>query len=175
MGGQSTRMGSDKAFVQWQGQTLLEKAIDHLSGITEDIYLSVNTEQYARLHNKHACIQDRYPDKGPLGGILSALEILQEDIMVLAVDMPNLTARAVKDLISAAKNSETITCYQLKEAIQPFPSYWSVQLLPKLEQSVMSNRLAMIKFIVEQQPNLITSKEPELFKNFNAPYDLIEL
>lgn len=174
MGGQSTRMGSDKAFVQWQGQTLLEKAIDHLSGITEDIYLSVNAEQYARLHNKHACIQDRYPDKGPLGGILSALETLQENLIVLAVDMPNMSAKCVKDLISAAKDSETITCYQLKESIQPFPSYWSVQLLPKLKQSVQNNHLAMIKFIVAQQPNLIASNVHELFKNFNSPSDLFD-
>jgi molybdenum cofactor guanylyltransferase len=174
MGGQSTRMGSDKAFVQWHGQTLLEKAIDHLSAITEDIYLSVNAEQYAQLHGEYACIQDRYPDKGPLGGILSALEILQEDLIVLAVDMPNLSARSVKDLISAAKDSETITCCQLKEAIQPFPSYWSVQLLPKLEESVQNNRLRLIKFIVAQQPNLIASNDPELFNNFNRPEDMIE-
>jgi molybdopterin-guanine dinucleotide biosynthesis protein A len=174
MGGQSTRMGSDKAFVQWQGQTLLEKAIDHLSGITQDIHLSVNTEQYNLLHNEYACIQDRYPDKGPLGGILSALEILQEDLIVLAVDMPNLTARAVKDLISAAKDSETITCYQLKESIQPFPSYWSVRLLPKLEESVLNNRLAMIKFIIAQEPNLISTNDNELFNNFNRPDDMID-
>jgi molybdopterin-guanine dinucleotide biosynthesis protein A len=174
IGGQSTRMGSDKAFVQWQGQTLLEKAIDHLSEITEDIYLSVNVEQYDRLHGGYNCIQDRYPDKGPLGGILSALEILQEDLIVLAVDMPNLSATSVKDLISAAKDSNRITCYQYNEAIQPFPSYWPVQVLPKLEQSVLNNRLAMIKFIIEQQPNLISANDNELFKNFNRPDDMIE-
>tara|TARA_R110001592_G_scaffold308763_1_gene582766 strand:- start:3343 stop:3900 length:558 start_codon:yes stop_codon:yes gene_type:complete len=174
MGGQSTRMGSDKAFVQWQGQTLLEKAIDHLSGITEDIYLSVNAEQYDLLHDEYACIQDRYPDKGPLGGILSALEILKEDLIVLAVDMPNLSAACVKDLIGASKDSSTITCYQYKQAIQPFPSYWPVQLLPKLEQTVLNNHLAMIKFIVAQQPNLIPASDSDLFNNFNRPDDLIE-
>lgn len=173
MGGQSSRMGSDKAFVQWHGHTLLEKAIDHLSGITEDIYLSVNAEQNAQLQGEYPCIQDRYPDKGPLGGILSALEILQEDLIVLAVDMPNLNDRSVKDLISAAKDSNTITCYQLKESTQPFPSYWSIQLLPRLEESVQNNHLAMIKFIVEQKPNLIASIDPELFNNFNRPEDLI--
>ena len=174
MGGQSTRMGSDKAFVQWQGKTLLEKAIDNLASITEDIYLSVNAEQYAQLHDKHACIQDRYSDKGPLGGILSALETLQEDLIVLAVDMPNLSTWSVKDLISAAKDSNTITCYHYNEAIQPFPSYWPVQVLPKLEQSVLNNRLAVIKFIIEQQPNLISANDAEFFKNFNRPDDMIE-
>jgi len=173
MGGQSTRMGSDKAFVQWHGQTLLEKAIDHLSGITDDIYLSVNAEQYDLLQDEYACIQDQYPDKGPMGGILSALEKLHEDLIVLAVDMPNLSAANILDLISAAKDFKTITCYQYKDAIQPFPSFWPVQLLPNLEASVLNNRLAMIKFIVAQQPKLITTNSPEQFNNFNRPDDMI--
>lgn len=167
-------MGSDKAFVEWQGQTFLQKAIDHLSGITVDIYLSVNAEQFAQLHQQYACIQDQYSDRGSLGGILSALELIKNDLIVVAVDMPKMNTASTKELINAAKDSNTITCYQVMESIQPFPSYWPFQLLTKLEESVLNNRLSVIEFIIEQEPKLITSKEPELFQNFNAPSDMVD-
>lgn len=172
MGGQSIRMGTDKAFVLWQGKTLLERVIENLSGNIDDIYLSVNADQYEVLNSSYNCILDKYPDKGPLAGILSALETLHEDVIVLAVDMPNLDGKTIENLMNLTGETETVTCYNYEEAIQPFPSYWPIQLLSKIESRIQQDHLSVIKLIQDSQPKLISLEDIKSFKNFNSPSDL---
>ena len=170
MGGQSIRMGTDKAFVQWQGKTLLERSIENLSGITEDIYLSVNTDQHEALNDSYNCILDKYPDKGPLSGILSALETLNDDLIVLAVDMPEVNHSMLCRLIS---NSTKVRAYQSQEnQWEPLPSFWPKTITEILSSYFSSNRLSINGFLKTHGETVISNTNSNSFKNLNSPDDL---
>ena len=86
-GGNSKRMGKDKACLLLDGQTFLDRIISQLDGM-DDIYLSVGkADPYPGDSLIH--IQDDYEDCGPMGGILKALRCCQHEVLfVTACDMP---------------------------------------------------------------------------------------
>src|SRR5262245_25811683 len=80
-GGQSRRMGRDKATLKWGPASLLDHMTQLLSTVADPVRV-VGREE----------LPDRIPGKGPLGGILTALETSErENNLVLAVDLPLLT------------------------------------------------------------------------------------
>lgn len=91
-GGTSRRMGQDKALLQIDGQTQLERmtAIAHNAGCNQ-IVISRNTEGF---------VMDEIADRGPLGGLLSALPHCDhERLLLLPIDMPLLSSAALQFLI----------------------------------------------------------------------------
>jgi molybdopterin-guanine dinucleotide biosynthesis protein A len=94
-GGQSLRMGSDKAELIFEGRSLLQRAVDLLQSIgMADIVVSGEREGYR-------CVADCAPGGGPLVGLLSVMQQHPgQRLLVLPVDMPRLSAEALSRLIS---------------------------------------------------------------------------
>src|SRR5262245_34582834 len=80
-GGKSTRMGRDKALLDWHGRTLLAHMVGLLETAADEVHV---VGRYPLL--------DRAPSRGPLSGIARALEFSSTEAnLVLAVDLPYLT------------------------------------------------------------------------------------
>lgn len=92
-GGQSSRMGQDKALMPFLGQTLIARQVDRLQALKCQILVITNRpEAYAFLNLP--CVSDLFPGTGPLGGLLTALEAAQTPgVGVVACDMPFLNPR----------------------------------------------------------------------------------
>ena len=74
-GGESRRMGSDKALLLNDGETQLARAVRLLQAHTEKVFVSARVSQSGDSErNRFPQILDRYQDMGPLAGILSAME-----------------------------------------------------------------------------------------------------
>src|SRR5215471_16244499 len=91
-GGESSRMGQDKAWVQFEGQPLIARALSTVrnSGITEIFISGRPGTDYSVLGC--SVLVDREFGLGPIAGIERALDATQTSlILVLAVDMPRMT------------------------------------------------------------------------------------
>ena len=171
-GGKSSRMGNEKALVSFQGKSLLRHAFDLLNELKLDTYLSINPNQLLWAKG-YPYVIDELDEVGPLGGIYSALNQLQRDILVLPVDMPNITDMEVEKLIRTAQEVSKLTCFQFQQIIQPFPSYWPKNMINPVLQAIKEDHLALIKFIREQSPYLIEAHDSLIFKNINKPTELL--
>jgi len=171
MGGQSLRMGSDKAFVEYRNQTLLTHCLSQLKGITSEVFLSVNAYQFEILHGHYNCIQDCYPDKGPMGGILSALETLNEDLIVLAVDMPEVNHAMLSRLV--LKGSKVKTYQNQENQREPLPSFWPKTITKTLSSYFAKDQLSLNSFLKIHGEVVISDTDSGSFKNLNSPSDLI--
>jgi molybdopterin-guanine dinucleotide biosynthesis protein A len=90
-GGQSRRMGRDKALLELEGQTLLERC--------KNLGAALGAQQVLVSRNEPGFIQDLVNDAGPMAGIAAALPYCLTDwLLVLPVDMPLLTPAALKPL-----------------------------------------------------------------------------
>ena len=69
-GGKSTRMGRDKAFVEFDGRTLLSRALELAGSVSEDVCIVGSRQTFAGLGTT---LEDVHKDCGPLGGIHAAL------------------------------------------------------------------------------------------------------
>lgn len=89
-GGESRRMGSDKALLKIAGRPLLARTIDLLHRVSDDVLVIGRRAGYESFGA--AVIADRFPSAGPLGGIATALSAAtHEYVLVVACDMPLLS------------------------------------------------------------------------------------
>ena len=172
MGGKSTRMGTDKAFVQWKGKTMLDHAFATLRQVTSNVHLSVNQEQYRKLHTAFDCIEDIYPEKGPMGGILSALEYLQKDILVIGVDMPNVNATALDKILEQRNTSRSVIAYRDGQHWHPLPSFWSIDLAKDLKTTIYSKDVSLQRVLDKHGKALDVTLGSTIFLNINSPGNL---
>lgn len=96
-GGKSTRMGTCKAELQYNGKTFLDHMLDkaHALGITR-CYIS----GYASRREDVQTVWDIYPDRGPLSGLHATLKAIQTPYcLVLPVDAPELPLEILEGLL----------------------------------------------------------------------------
>lgn len=106
-GGKSTRMGADKAFVQFEGRTLLEHALDLVRSVAADVRIVGARDKFAPFA---PTVEDIFRDRGPLGGIHAALRASQTELnFMLAVDMPFVSASFLRYLIREAEAASDAT------------------------------------------------------------------
>jgi len=105
VGGDSSRMGRDKALLPAHGRTLVEVAADALWTITGHASLVGGSRRIPLA--RFGFVPDLYPREGPLGGILSALDHSQADWnLVVACDMPGLKVDFLRQLLDLAEHSD---------------------------------------------------------------------
>lgn len=107
-GGDSRRMGRDKALVTIDGVAMAELVAAALTaGGCHDVILIGGDEAGLRAATGRAWVADRWPGEGPLGGLLTALSAANgRDVVVAACDLPDLDADAVRSLIAASALAE---------------------------------------------------------------------
>ena len=108
-GGQSRRMGQDKALMLYNGRTLIDHASSLLraAGCSE-VFVSRNAPGF---------LNDQIEDAGPLSGVHAALDKLgnsdsekHTELLVLPVDMPQMTPELLKRLVLVGREGPQ-ACY----------------------------------------------------------------
>lgn len=108
-GGDSRRMGTDKAFVAVGGVPMVVKAIGALrtAGTEPTVVVGGDGPDLRKLGLCH--VPDRYPGGGPLGGIITALSTLEAPlVMVLSCDLTAPSPQAVAAVLDHAAASERV-------------------------------------------------------------------
>ncbi len=95
-GGESRRMGRNKALAPFLGEPLVQRVCRRLSGLGDERLLTTNTpEAYAFLGLP--CFPDPLPGRGALGGLYAALSAArQEWVAVVACDLPFANAELLR-------------------------------------------------------------------------------
>src|SRR5689334_356060 len=90
-GGKSSRMGRDKAFLEFDGQTMLDRLLNITRGVTKEICI---VGDLAKFRSFGSVVEDIFRDRGPLGGIHAALSSTKTDLnLMVAVDLPFIEAK----------------------------------------------------------------------------------
>jgi molybdopterin-guanine dinucleotide biosynthesis protein A len=97
-------MGRDKALLPFRGVTLAQTVAQAVKTAAGSVSL-VGNFRYGGLG--YEIVPDRYPGEGPLGGILTALDHSTADWnLIVACDMPGLSADFLRQLLNAAGRSD---------------------------------------------------------------------
>lgn len=180
-GGDSTRMGSDKALLPiGANETLLERAWKVASSLTDFCVVSCAA---GRPYAGFACVEDEFGARGPCQGILASLQKAESlgfmDILALACDLPGMTPEPLRALMAAhAKAGPQImaTLYQstLTGRVEMLAGVYSIRFLPLL-QSGMAAGIQSLYWLLPPQGRQCLPYGPELrenFRNCNTRADL---
>jgi molybdopterin-guanine dinucleotide biosynthesis protein A len=176
-GGRSTRMGRDKAALEYSGRSQLERAFALLDPLVARAFVSVRADQGADpLRARFAQIVDAAPGlEGPAAGILSALRAHpQAAWLVLACDLPFLDAGTLQHLIARRDPTRVATAFRSSRDALPEPlcAIYEPSALAALEQFVASGRNCPRKFLIQSDALLLDQPSAEALANVNTPTEL---
>ena len=144
-GGQSSRLGTDKSFVNVNGQSLIERIVDKLARLSDDVIIVTNSpEKYDHLEAK--LVGDIYPGKGSLGGIYSGLRAaVNAYSLVVACDMPFLDLNLLRYMILLARGHDVVIP-KVRGLPEPLHAIYSKSCLEPIDRLLAQGELKIIDF-----------------------------
>ena len=174
-GGNSERMGMDKAHLEIAGRSILGRLVDVASALTDNVLIVGRTKVNESIPANVTCVKDAWKDCGPLGGIATAVkEAGDRDVLVIACDMPSIKIEALEYLRDQHQNTakeQMGTVVNWNAQIQPLFAYYRSKVLPNMEKALAKKELAVHRFIkgnrfkVLEMPDLLS----ESLFNINTP------
>jgi len=180
-GGRSSRMGTDKALVVFNRQTLLEGSLARLSAVSSGTWIVGSREKFSPFGN---VVEDEFPDHGPLGGIHAALRASKADLnLVLAVDMPFVDVRFLKYLIAKAGAAKAVaTVPRAGGGWQPLCAVYRKRFTECAEPALRAGKNKIDPLFAQCEVQVLEEAEllkdgfsADLFRNVNTPEELAAL
>jgi molybdenum cofactor guanylyltransferase len=175
-GGRSSRMGRDKAFLEFEGQSLLRRALLLAHSVARDVRIVGPASKFSA---SGIVVEDTFPDRGPLGGIHTALNASPTDLnLILAVDMPFLSKRFLIYLVQRARtNDAIITIPRTQSGWEPLCAIYRRSFATIAEAALKSGENKIDRLFQNLKLNPITEEDLQpfpqnQFRNLNTPEDL---
>lgn len=188
-GGQSRRMGRDKAQIPWASGTFLTHTVDLLAEFGSEVFI-VGELQADNPPLTAAAIPDRLSGRGPLGGIHAALSHTHTDWnLILAVDLPLVTP-ALLGLIASKSDESSASAVvpRVGGRFQSLCAAYHRRLLPEVEGAILANDLSIHRLlerlstgmmgkngvvrVLEEDEIVAQGFQPDMLVNVNTPEDL---
>jgi molybdopterin-guanine dinucleotide biosynthesis protein A len=172
-GGDSSRMRRDKALLPYAGGTLLEHVAAEVAAAAGSAVIVGHPERYGRLGLE--CVADRWVGRGPLGGLVTALVMSSAAWnLVVACDMPELSAAFLKELLEAAEASGGDCLVPVSKAgrLEPLCAVYHRDCLPRLRAALERGALAVREAVRGPRAVFRPIAEGSWFRNLNRPQDL---
>ena len=182
-GGESRRMGKDKALMPFLGRPLIQRVVDRLRPIADEILVTTNSLEDYRFLNLRL-FPDLKPGRGALGGLYTALSSATcEAVAVVACDMPFVSAA----LIEAAsrllvQEDADVVIPDSGDGLEPMHAVYRCKTcLPAIEAAIEADQWRLISWFPQVkvcilQPDEIRLYDPSrlAFWNLNTPEDFAE-
>jgi molybdopterin-guanine dinucleotide biosynthesis protein A len=187
-GGQSSRMGEDKALKTFLGRPLIQRVIERLAPIADEVIVTTNRpEAYTFLDVR--LISDLKPGRGALGGLYTAIASASHPIVaVVACDMPFASATFIEtasrllieneaDVVIARVASRAKLAGKSVESYEPLHAvYRRETCLPAIESAIDADQWKVIAWFPQVKVRVLTSEEMKqldpaglAFWNVNTP------
>lgn len=170
-GGQSKRMGQDKALLQIRGKTLLAHIIDILYAVRpklDDVVVSGRKLEIPY-------VQDTYKNLGPLGGIYSVIHTVEQhaikSFLIMPVDMPLMTQNALDNLLTHENSMPSFDAFIYKNNYFPLLLRLTPAVLRFFENPPLSSIQNLLMHLNTFEANW-NKIEEHIFTNVNTPKDL---
>ena len=142
-GGQSTRMGRDKALLAIDGRPLVEHALELLRSLGLSPRICGSRSDLVRFAE---VVPDNFPQSGPLAGIEAALAVSDSELnLFVPVDLPGLPRGFLQWMMTRAERSQAIaTIPRYGGRFQPLCAVYSRRLLDGLRRSLATGDCKVI-------------------------------
>lgn len=182
-GGASSRMGEDKALKPFLGRPLIQRVIERLSPLADEVIVTTNRlADYAFLNLR--LIADLKPGRGALGGLYTAIASAASPLVaVVACDMPFASSvffEGARRLI--VQEGADVVIAKTEEGYEPFHAlYRRETCLPAIEAALASDQWKVISWFSQVKVRVLTPDEVKVFDpsgmcfwNLNTPEEFSE-
>jgi molybdopterin-guanine dinucleotide biosynthesis protein A len=182
-GGVSSRMGEDKALKPFLGRPLIQRVIERLAPLADELIVTTNRPaDYAFLNLR--LVPDLKPGRGALGGLHTAIASAAHPLVaVVACDMPFASAK----LIEAAgrlmvEEAADVVIAKSDEGYEPLHAlYRRDTCLPAIESAIEADQWKVIAWFPQVRVRVLSAEEIKQFDpsglafwNVNTPQEFAE-
>ncbi|MDD4362608.1 MAG: molybdenum cofactor guanylyltransferase [Atribacterota bacterium] len=178
-GGRSTRIGlnKDKSKMKLMGISLLDRVIANILAskyFKEDSIIIIGPKD--KYQDYKRVFEDIYPQKGPLGGILTGLLVSDAFYnLIVGCDMPFIRKELIGLLLQNISIHDIIIPGYGRELFEPLCAVYSKKCIDIIEKNIKDNKLAVksifpylnVKIVEEHD---IKKIDPELISFFNINF-----
>ncbi|HEX6268764.1 MAG TPA: molybdenum cofactor guanylyltransferase [Anaerolineales bacterium] len=179
-GGQSSRMGEDKALKPFLGRPLIERVVERLSPIADELIVTTNrsddhaflitsTGPIGQSVHRLRLLPDLKPGRGALGGLYTAIASAKNPIVaVVACDMPFASSRLIEAGSRLLVEEEAdVVIPKSNEGYEPLHAvYRRETCLPAIEAAIDANQWKVIAWFPQVKVRVLT---PEEIKRYDPP------
>ena len=175
-GGQSRRMGHDKALLVRDGRSQLSHVAGLLAGHTERVFVSTRHEQQDDPErSQFETIVDRYDNMGPIAGLLTALESHpNHDWLIVACDLPNIDDETLQFLVAHRAADKPFTAFtsSYDQLPEPLCAIYRAGSETVIRGFVDDGITCPRKILIRSDTALLEQPNPAALDNINTPEDL---
>ncbi len=182
-GGQSSRMGEDKALKPFLGRPLIQRVIDRMKPIADEIIVTTNQPAGYEFLGLHL-VSDLKPGRGALGGLYTAIASAASPLVaVVACDMPFTSDRLFEGArrIMDEENVDVVIA-KTDEGYEPLHAlYRRETCLPAIESAIEADQWKVISWFPQVKVRVLTPDEVKSFDpsglcfwNLNTPEEFVE-
>jgi molybdopterin-guanine dinucleotide biosynthesis protein A len=179
-GGESRRMGRDKAAVVFRDEPLWRRQLRILRDLgPEKVFVSTRTES-SWLPADTELLLDEPPSRGPLSGLTKAFHRMQTShLVVLAVDMPFVTReqlRLLGTMVSEGRGVVPVIGERAEPLAAVYPAEAAVDFAAALAGTDFSLQRIIRKIAADEKVRLyaVPAADEHLYRSVNEPGDFKE-
>lgn len=177
-GGESRRMGRDKAIIELDGEVLWRRQLRILRALEPDkIFVSARVAPNWLPSDVELLIDDP-PSRGPLSGLTKALARMRTTHLVaLAVDMPSMTAGELRGLGEMATHGRGVVPV-MGERAEPLAAIYPVDAAAEFQAALAGSDFSLQSLVRELATKAkvllvpIGDESIHLYRSVNEPADL---
>ena len=182
-GGMSSRMGEDKALKPFLGRPLIQRVIDRVVPIADEIIVTTNRPAEYEFLNLRL-IPDLKPGRGALGGLYTAIASATFPLVaVVACDMPfvgTMFIEGARRLL--VKEDADVVIAKTEEGYEPFHALYRREVcIPAIEAAIDADQWKVIAWFPQVKVRILTPDEIKMFDpsglcfwNLNTPEEFVE-
>ena len=173
-GGESKRMGFDKAMINYHGMPQVDYVAELLERFLPEVYVSLHPN---RIYDfSHRVLKDTYFDMGPFGGVLTAFQF-KSDVawLTIPVDMPFVDEAIIVELIMHRDCSKMATCFHDPSSGFPEPllTIWEPHAYPVLLQKLEEGNTSLRRILSSIDATILMPAVPEKLRGVNSAGPLV--
>ncbi|TXE14629.1 molybdenum cofactor guanylyltransferase [Algoriphagus aquimarinus] len=173
-GGKSVRMQAEKGLVLYKGKPFIRWIIEAIMPITSNIILVTSNGDYSLVGLP--MIEDTYADKGPVGGIFTALNHSKTTRnLILSCDIPKITTELLRTVTDESWETEAPVTF-LSDGKNDYPliGVYSKSALKIFADAISADKLKLCPLVnmISHQKISINSDQKSLVQNINSKAEL---
>ncbi len=181
-GGQSRRLGRDKAWQTVGGVALITRVLDAADGLPGEVFVVANEpDKYEALAGRAEIRRDETPNLGPLGGLYTGLLATSDrDNLLLPCDAPFLKPELLHFLLDQLAGHDAVVP-EYKDRAHPAIAAYATSCLPAIEKQITLGHLKVNSFFPDADvlylvDAAISELDPDglSFFNVNTAADLAQ-
>ncbi|MDQ0200927.1 molybdenum cofactor guanylyltransferase [Neobacillus ginsengisoli] len=157
-GGNSRRMGTNKALLKINEKTTIERIAGELRGFFDDILLVTNEPEVYRFLGLKM-VPDHYPGRGPLAGVHAGLTASECEVnFVVACDMPFVSGQLAASLVNKVREYDAVVPV-ISGKQHPLYAVYNKKIAGRASQCIVNGQLRMKKVLDQLNVLFVTEED----------------